>query len=51
MTATLRVVDVALAIAALAMAVVSIALGDADKSPIYLLLAYALWRLSPRPAA
>jgi len=49
MTSTLRVVDVVLAIAALTMAVVSIALGDADKSPVYLLLAYALWRLS-RPS-
>lgn len=30
---------------ALAMAVISIVMKDADKSPIYLLLAYILWRL------
>lgn len=51
MTSTLRVVDVVLAIASLAMAVLSIALGDADKAPVYLLLAYALWRLSRRSGA
>jgi hypothetical protein len=49
MTSALRVVDTVLAVAALAMAVASIALGDADKSPVYLLLAYALWRLGRRP--
>lgn len=48
MTSLPRVVDGALAVVALAMAVVSIALGDADKSPLYFLLAYALWRLSHR---
>lgn len=49
MTSTLRVADTVLAVVALAMAVLSIVLGDADKSPVYFLLAYALWRLS-RPS-
>jgi hypothetical protein len=51
MTSTLRVVDTVLAIAALAMAVLSAAMGDADKSPLYLLLAYVLWRLRRPPGA
>ena len=48
MTTLERVADLVLAVFALVMAVVSIILGDADKSPVYLLLAYALWRLSRR---
>jgi hypothetical protein len=51
MTKALPVVDAVLAVVALALAVASVALGDADKSPIYLLLAYALWRLSRRPTS
>jgi hypothetical protein len=47
-TALERVADLVLAVFALVMAVVSIILGDADKSPVYFLLAYALWRLSRR---
>lgn len=49
MTSAVRTADTILAVAALAMAILSIALGDADKSPIYFLPAYALWRLSRRP--
>jgi hypothetical protein len=51
MTSALRIVDVVFAVAALAMAVVSIVLGDADKSPVYLLLAYVLWRLGRSTAS
>lgn len=49
MTSALRVVDIVLVIGSLAMAVASVALRDADKAPVYLLLAYALWRLGHRP--
>lgn len=38
--------DAALAAGAAALGVASIALGDADKSPLYFLLSYLLWRLS-----
>ncbi len=51
MTSALTRVDAVLAVVALVMAVLSVVLGDADKSPVYLLLAYALWRLSCRPGA
>ena len=51
MTSALPRVDATLAVVALVMAVLSVVLGDADKSPVYFLLAYALWRLSRRPGA
>ena len=38
-------VDRGLAAAALVLGIASAAIGDADKTPLYLLLAYALWRL------
>jgi hypothetical protein len=41
-----RIVDGLGAVAAAGMGVASIALNDADKSPLYFLLAYALARLS-----
>ena len=41
-----KTLDRLLALAAAAMAVASLALNDADKSPLYILLAYALGRLS-----
>jgi hypothetical protein len=37
--------DQTLAVAAVLMAVVSVFLNDADKAPLYALLAYALWRM------
>jgi CBS-domain-containing membrane protein len=39
--------DRALALMAAAMGAISVLLGDADKSPLYFLLAYTLWRLRP----
>lgn len=36
--------DRALAVAAVLMAVISVLLNDADKAPLYALLAYVLWR-------
>jgi hypothetical protein len=44
----LRHLDLTLALAAASMAVVSIAFNDAAKAPIYLLLAYLLWRIGRR---
>ncbi|MBC8426660.1 hypothetical protein H8E07_21310 [bacterium] len=41
-----KTMDRLLALAAAAMGIASIALNDADKSPLYGLLAYALARLS-----
>lgn len=42
----MKKLDRALAVAAVAMGVVSIAwLRDADKAPIYFLIGYALWRV------
>ncbi|MGD2021326.1 MAG: polysaccharide biosynthesis C-terminal domain-containing protein, partial [Thiohalocapsa sp.] len=41
----LRRIDLLLAAAAALMAVVSLLLNDADKAPLYALLAYLLWRL------
>ena len=40
-----NVLNRTLSLAALAMGVASIFLNDSDKSPIYFLLAYVLWRL------
>jgi len=45
MELTIRHVNLALAAAAAAMGVASIYLNDIDKSPIYFLLTYILWRL------
>jgi hypothetical protein len=45
MKPNLRQLDRALAVAAVLMAVVSVFLNDADKAPLYALLAYVLWRL------
>jgi hypothetical protein len=45
MKLTIRHVDLALAVAAIAMGIASVFLNDADKSPIYFLIAYILWRL------
>ncbi|MFH1277998.1 MAG: hypothetical protein ABIK65_06445 [Candidatus Eisenbacteria bacterium] len=44
----IRVLDTLAILAALVMAVASIALGDADKTPLYLLVGYALWRIGSR---
>jgi O-antigen/teichoic acid export membrane protein len=41
----LRQLDLALAAAAALMAVISVLFNDADKAPLYALLAYLLWRL------
>jgi hypothetical protein len=42
----MKYVDRILAVVAVAMGVVSIVwLGDADKSPLYFLIGYVLWRL------
>jgi hypothetical protein len=45
MTPTLRQIDLLLAVAAVLMAVASVLLNDADKAPLYALLAYLLWRV------
>jgi hypothetical protein len=45
MRPNLTQLDRVLAIAAVLMAVVSVLLNDADKAPLYALLAYALWRI------
>ncbi|NBC12997.1 MAG: oligosaccharide flippase family protein [Gammaproteobacteria bacterium] len=45
---SLRQVDLGLAVAAAVMAVVSLALDDVAKAPLYALLAYLLWRLRDR---
>jgi hypothetical protein len=45
MELTIRHLNLALAAAAAAMGVASIYLDDIDKSPIYFLLTYILWRL------
>jgi hypothetical protein len=48
MKPTLRQIDLLLAVGAVLMAVVSVALNDADKAPLYALLAYLLWRVGGR---
>ena len=45
MKPNLSQLDRALAVTAVLMAVVSVMLNDADKAPLYALLAYLLWRL------
>lgn len=45
---SLRTIDLLAALAALAMAIVSVVIRDADKAPLYLLLAYAFLRISAR---
>jgi hypothetical protein len=43
-----RTVDLIAAIAALGLAIASVVLGDADKAPLYVIVAYALWRIAGR---
>ena len=43
---SMRTVDFIAAAAALGLAIASIVIGDADKAPLYVIVAYALWRIA-----
>ena len=51
MKPTRRQIDLGLAFAAAAMGIASMFVNDVDKSPLYFLLAYVLWRLGLQSTA